>query len=567
MDMNRSSVPIIALLFVLLLLHSRVFADGNNLTLPIFLEIHKHEKELFDWHPKFTLNVPSFDSANVPYIRSRTSDLDATAFVHTLQTSTEDAPEISKADFDGDGTISFADFIDFASAFGSAQVEYDIDGSGLVDFSDFLAFVTVFGKSKQEWVKLDFHDELRTAYPTFAKTVFAAGWYGSRIVFDADDHAYTIIRIKLRDESEKNVLLYSRDHCKTWQIYELPDADRFHIEHSGTPSSIPETPAILLLSKRADHQATWASYYIMHLIVPRKTKGGLSLEEKIAVTNACFGFSQHSGGAAFVATRAGKTHIVWGEATEGIPPNMPSLPEYWPDVVLSPLQIGKLPGTPTYIATYDRNTGTLGAPMFIAYAPPVNDAHNAPGICIDSEGYLHVITGAHHSNFFYSKSLQPNNAYGGWTEPQPALTTGYWGTRTIFPIPEKQWGRQTYLSFVCDQKNTLHIVFRHLQTGYYNHHHNNYYMALAYQRKTANGPWEDAVQLIFPPIPRYSIYYHKLAIDRAGNLYLSYNYYSTQELYESYQERYRYTSMLFSNDSGNTWSLARTLHFGKGIRN
>ena len=101
----------------------------------------------------------------------------------------------------------------------------------------------------------------------------------------------------------------------------------------------------------------------------------------------------------------------------------------------------------------------------------------------------------------------------------------------------------------------------------YNHHHNNYYMALAYQRKAADGPWEDAVQLIFPPIPRYSIYYHKLAIDRAGNLYLSYNYYSTQELYESYQERYRYTSMLFSNDGGNTWSLARTLHFGKGIRN
>ncbi len=48
-------------------------------------------------------------------------------------------------DFDGDGSVGFADFVLFAQAFGSRQARYDLDGDGLVGFGDFVEFARAFG--------------------------------------------------------------------------------------------------------------------------------------------------------------------------------------------------------------------------------------------------------------------------------------------------------------------------------------------------------------------------------------------------------------------------------------
>ena len=54
-------------------------------------------------------------------------------------------------DFDGDGTVSLADFLAFAGAFGTRSEDAnfnaltDLDGNGAVDLSDFLVFAGVFG--------------------------------------------------------------------------------------------------------------------------------------------------------------------------------------------------------------------------------------------------------------------------------------------------------------------------------------------------------------------------------------------------------------------------------------
>ena len=56
------------------------------------------------------------------------------------------------ADFDGDGQVVFADFVAFASAFGTRQGQanfdpkFDLDSDGEVGFSDFIIFVDSFGK-------------------------------------------------------------------------------------------------------------------------------------------------------------------------------------------------------------------------------------------------------------------------------------------------------------------------------------------------------------------------------------------------------------------------------------
>lgn len=55
-------------------------------------------------------------------------------------------------DFDGDGTVGFSDFVQFASRFGEQQgdvgydARFDLDADGVIGFSDFLIFARNFGK-------------------------------------------------------------------------------------------------------------------------------------------------------------------------------------------------------------------------------------------------------------------------------------------------------------------------------------------------------------------------------------------------------------------------------------
>ena len=63
------------------------------------------------------------------------------------------AEALGLADFDGDGTVGFGDFVLFAAHFGQNQADegfearYDLDGNGAIGFSDFLIFAGAFGKN------------------------------------------------------------------------------------------------------------------------------------------------------------------------------------------------------------------------------------------------------------------------------------------------------------------------------------------------------------------------------------------------------------------------------------
>lgn len=139
------------------------------------------------------------------------------------------------------------------------------------------------------------------------------------------------------------------------------------------------------------------------------------------ISKMCIGLSAHSGIPSTVVSRDDRVHVAWGEATD-------------PEV--------KVLGLPAYAATYNRTTGELSQPALIGYGPPPNDIHNSPSIAIDSAGYLHVLGGTHGQPFPYARSLEPNDAGAGWTETVSV------GENT----------RQTYIGFVCDENDTLHLV-------------------------------------------------------------------------------------------------------------
>ena len=86
---------------------------------------------------------------------------------------------ISSPDFDGDGTVGFADFVQFASRFGEQQGEagfdarFDLDGDGAIGFSDFLIFARNFGKEIPSPV--DREPDLLVDAPTVTENALTPG--------------------------------------------------------------------------------------------------------------------------------------------------------------------------------------------------------------------------------------------------------------------------------------------------------------------------------------------------------------------------------------------------------
>src|SRR5699024_10621459 len=166
------------------------------------------------------------------------------------------------------------------------------------------------------------------------------------------------------------------------------------------------------------------------------------------------------------------------------------------------------------------------------------DVHNTPSITMDSKEYLHVLTGTHGDTFQYAKALEPNSTKGGWTEPK-SVGEGL---------------EQTYIGMVTAPDNTIHIVFRlwHRNNKY---HPKKYFAALAHMSKKPGEPWSDPQTLVVAPFPEYSVYYHRLTIDRKGNLFVSYDYWSTYWFYRN-DHLGRRRALMISSDGGTTWKMA-----------
>ena len=75
------------------------------------------------------------------------------ATVGNLKPVTFTVTAITNPDFDGDGTVGFSDFVQFAGKFGLSEgdegydARFDLDGNGAIGFSDFVIFAGAFGKS------------------------------------------------------------------------------------------------------------------------------------------------------------------------------------------------------------------------------------------------------------------------------------------------------------------------------------------------------------------------------------------------------------------------------------
>jgi len=350
------------------------------------------------------------------------------------------------------------------------------------------------------WATTDIGPAVVRRVPDFA----ASSWstVTPKVAFDADNDVYLLAR-----SGRTVALLRSSDGGVTFTAYALPgreDEPRTWDMETFTGHNVPLGPPPVVRLTRTyqdtDSALRWRSTNDLDLFVGVKTAGGgLEMGPPLRLSDRSLGFSMHSGVPSTVVSRGERVHVVWGEATD------PAADR------------AEIPGVPAFIATYDRATGALGAAVFLGFGPPPNDGHNTPSITADGQGYLHVLIGTHGQPFPYLRSLQPNDAYAGWTEPAP---TGQGDPR------------QTYIGLVTGADDALHLVFRQWRSGE-EHLDGATWAALAYQRKPAGRDWEPVRVLVAPPLSEYSIYYHRLTVSRAGALFLSYDYWSTMWFYRN----------------------------------
>jgi hypothetical protein len=340
---------------------------------------------------------------------------------------------------------------------------------------------------------------------------------GTKIAFDRSGHLYLPGTV-----GGQTALLDSADQGKTFTAWPLPEAKTrgrvLEIEEFTGHNTADGPPPLLRYTLTAsDPKLIWRRINDLELLVPQRVNGQITFVPPTLVSHQCIGLASHSGIPSSVVSRGDRIHVVWAEATE---------------------PAAKAPGVPTYVASYDRQGHRLGAPALVGYGPPANDIHNSPSITIDSHGYLHVLVGTHGRPFPYVRSLEPNTAHAGWTDP--VLVGEGLGL--------------TYIGLVCGRDDTLHLACRYWRINeppFPASHH----ATLAHLRKPADGPWQAPEVLVVPPLSEYSVFYHRLTIDRTGRLLLSYDYWSTHWFYRT-DHRGGRRALLVSPDGDRTWKLA-----------
>jgi hypothetical protein len=392
------------------------------------------------------------------------------------------------------------------------------------------------------WLQLALVDAVRRDYPTFVATVHAGGYVSETVEFDRQGRAYTLLDIRLSDGSRENVLLYSLDGCRTWRTVSLPfggrrtffdgrDGGTATLEHFTGWNFNDGPPLVAVWRPVEDWPGEFASRNKLYVLRPAWDGDHLTLPVPKLVTSRALSFMQCAGGASFAATSGDRSFIAWAE-------------------VVSP----GAKSSPTYVAEFDPVDGNLSPRVLVGRALPANDAHDTPGICLDGAGRLHVVTGAHGRPFFHARSLHPLDA-SAWTAPKAVLTSGY-----VDAVTDRDGaGKQTYLSLVCLPNDTLVTVYRQTRAGVDDVFGGKRYMPLCVQRRPPGGSWSQPKRLVFTRQWRdYAMYYHKLAVDRRGRLFLSLSYFDPSDypLAKRAEHRYHHRMVLLSVDGGITWRFA-----------
>jgi hypothetical protein len=523
---SRSFVSFARVLALSALLHGCVAEDVDYGTLTaevVVLEAPADGSvptpaELFGWTPNFSLNIPQFDSLNRAYIRDRTIyQHDIPGTLQRLRGSGWTSARIDDA------------IADYAASHGTQICTGEYMGGG--DF-------------------------------------------GAEILIDRDDQLYTIIHVEFlaandsdgcgptrTDDDLRLLLLHSSDLGDSWAAYDLWLSEgavpsEFAVERPHGPEPLDGPPALLLWGGDTTEYPNCpppddtAKGGQLEVVKPVRSANGLTFlraEEKVSMTSLKIG--SHSGGGTQLITDEAFVYVTYRNAVG--------------DACLNH-------GNPVGVKKYEiRSDGLALVAQYhdLVRARPTNDSHNRGALVLDTSGYLHLVQGAHGScPFKYARTMLPNDitSWTAFKSTHPEDNDSNDVNDLDLDACSLRAQGQTYPGFFRDRFDTLHLVFR--SSGAYD---------LQYQTKPANAKWTPAQQLFVPPFDHYAVWYHKVAIDHHGWMYLLLSY-ATKCLdddddgvcdnadyywFEDPGMIYKYSALQISKDGGASWQYGSTADF------
>ena len=372
------------------------------------------------------------------------------------------------------------------------------------------------------------------------------------VEFDPDGGAYTLVLSNATVNGRTVLrwhLAYSGDGLQTFTAVNVP-YNEARLE-PWRPNADQRKPLMLARDGSSNY-----------FLVPINTtaSGGVSLGMAVKVIDGSWkpavNLSTMAGDGPMMITRGNKTFIVF----------------------MSQNGVEGDEGSPHYIVEYNHTTGRVSDPVFLCTTGTAVDGHNVPVIDVDSQGYLHIICGAHWNSFMYLRSNSPMSIAGGFTEPE-----------AVGAAQNNNWSRDglTYPAFSIDANDTLHLVARGRSTDIqaidtgspYDTSQQGTYInyALIYYDKPANGEWSVRQDVVTPGYNPYSTWYQKTSLDRSGNCYLLYYYYAEHvanypAVYAEYQAHWpeeaatdfaarAHDPVIAVCDENNDWSIATTPWF------
>jgi hypothetical protein len=367
-----------------------------------------------------------------------------------------------------------------------------------------------------QWISLSLSGVMKDKIPDWNNDSILSGTFQAeeRVVFDVSGNAYSIVKT----QNHGDFLLHSQDDMENWDVYAIPVRGSYRIEMTASD----RPPVITVFRNQA-----------LSIIAPEKKQDGAlgNLSLIGLVTRDADPGPSHSGVGDLSVTLNNKTHVVYLSTPDG------------------------QKGSPQYIVTYNHDDEIVTGPRLLGFTEssiqPDPDPHNGPAIVADSQGFLHVVLGSHQKPFKYMVSRRPNDPTS-WTRP--------------VELRNKFTEQETYVSLLNDREDTLHLVSRMVDDEGYSLH----YM----RKKRDDRSWSDVGKLVIPKPTHYSIWYHKLTIDKIGRLFLAYFYYSvrlTAEELKAYRRKWPNEEeitadvtnahdpvILISGDSGYSWKIATT---------
>ncbi len=374
---------------------------------------------------------------------------------------------------------SEARLYDYEPNFIAGETTFDSKNRPYIRFDKYVQTLDENGK----WIRHDLVAAVKEQYPSWNGIFSTSEQFDNRVIFDADDWAYTYLFTSGTAGSNApfdngDVILYSTDYCATWKVLILPGPAWFpNWENVGANDLLTNPPC--LLARKGYTWDTSSSNNEMFLHFFRKEGTTLTLDKKLSIWPKAIGSVGHSGHGRSIVSNGNLVHVCFG----GVSP------------------VDGTTGTPFYAMTIDRtNYSIVTSPTYIASIADEIDNHNYPSIDMDSEGYLHLVMTGHHHEMKYVKSLNPNS-------------TASWETvKTV-----SQASGHTYNSFVIDYDDTQHVTSRY--SGY------GYVFSVSHLSKAKDDDnWSTIERIMSPRKGNYHVHNNKLSMDRNGNLYQTYSY-------------------------------------------